>query len=367
MKKTVIILSVFALIASSCTNKKVSFDYSTLPAEWTALIPTDIDNEFAVCDEVGHIVTIKGNILTQWYLIAGEKWEHKILESYQTDDTIILNVKPTIGREVKYNFKIVWLDKERGIFEFIDEYYFKIDRFVSNEKLSEFPKARCSHDDYGRRLFYVENKSKNPDDLLRLGDRIFEKIFGDLNNDGKEDCVIITKQTKESAFVENRFDEIVDRNRRGIVIAFKEGEYYNTVLVNSDCFSSENEDGGIYFAPELFVEIQRGNLKIHYGHGRYGWWQYTFSYRNNDFELIEYDEVEMFGPILCKNISVNFLTKKQQIRTNTNFLAEDESEKVIEEIWQNIVINNLVKLTDISDFDDFSVSNFYTENENKKE
>ena len=363
MKKTVIILSVLALIASSCGNKKVPFDYTTLPVEWTTLMPTGIDNEFAVCDEEDHLITIRGSILTQWYLVAGEKWEFEILESYQIGDTIVLGVKPT-GQENKYDFKIVWLDKEREIFEFINEHY--IYTFVSNEKLQEFLKVKCLHDDEGTRLIEVENKSKNPDDLIRSDETIFEKIFGDLNNDGKEDCVIITKQTKESAIVENRFDEIADRNRRGIVIAFQEGEHYNTVLAAPDCFSSENEDGGVYFAPELFVEIQRGNLKIHYGHGRYGWWQYTFRYRNNDFELIGYDVSMNRGPVVEKRISINFLTKKQQTLTNTNPNV-DSDEEDFEEIWQDIVINNLVKLKDISDFSDFSVSSFYTENENKKE
>jgi hypothetical protein len=208
----------------------------------------------------------------------------------------------------------------------------------------------------------VETQSKNSKNLVRSDETILEEIFGDLNNDGEDDCVIITKQTKKEAMsVKNQFDEEVDRNRRGIVIAFKEGEYYNTILAIPDCFSSENEDGGVYFAPELSVEILKGNLKIHYGHGRYGWWQYLFRYRNNNFELIGYDGFSHRGPIMQNGVSINFLTKKQQTLTNTNLDAEDESEEVIEETWQNITISNLVKLIDIKDFDEFSVSDYYTE------
>ena len=106
----------------------------------------------------------------------------------------------------------------------------------------------------------VKSNSKNPDDLVPSEETIFEKIFGDLNNDGEDDCVIITKQTKKSAFETDEIRGELDLNRRGIVIAFKEGDYYNTVLTIPDCFSSENEDGGVYFAPELSVEIKRGNI-----------------------------------------------------------------------------------------------------------
>jgi hypothetical protein len=359
MKKTVIILSVFALIASSCGNKKVPFDYSTLPAQWTVLIHLEGEGEgYAVCDEVEELIIIEGNTLTRLYPVAGAKWELEIVESYQAGDTIVLNVKDSEGKE-KFDLKIVWLDKERGIAEWIDDYS-PNNTFVTNENLSDFPKVRCGYNDEG--LSYIDNierKSKNPEDFVRSDEIIFEKIFGDLNNDGKEDCVIITKQTRKNAFVTDEYRGELDRNRRGIIIAFNEGEYYHTVLTIPDCFPSENEDGGVYFAPELFVEILKGNLRIHYGHGRYGWWQYTFRYRNNDFELIGYDQSNNRGPVMESRISINFLTKKQQTLTNTNPEAEDESEEVTEETWQDIVINNLVKLTDIRDFSEFNVNSCY--------
>ena len=51
---------------------------------------------------------------------------------------------------------------------------------------------------------------------------------------------------------------------------FKVNEDYVLATKNYDCFSSENEDGGVYFAPELDISIEKGNLYVHYGHGRYG-------------------------------------------------------------------------------------------------
>ena len=200
----------------------------------------------------------------------------------------------------------------------------------------------------------IERKSKNPTDLVRSDETIFEKFFGDLNNDGEEDCVVITKQTEKSAFVTDEYRGELDRNRRGILITLKDGEYYHTVLKIPDCFSSENEDGGVYFAPELSVEIKKGNLIVHYGHGRYGWWQYTFRYRNNNFELIGYDETDLYA---YSSISINFLTKKQQTKVNANL--DPDGEEV--ETWQDIDVKNLVKLTDIRDFDEFSIRDYYPE------
>ena len=53
---------------------------------------------------------------------------------------------------------------------------------------------------------------------------------------------------------------MVDRNRRGIIILFTEKDGYKLASKNYNCFSSENEDGGNYFSPELWVEERKGNL-----------------------------------------------------------------------------------------------------------
>lgn len=354
MKQSIVLILTMAMLMS-CSNKKAPFDYSTLPSEWTMLANPNKDG-YVVCDEADKL-TIEDNKLTHWYIAAGEKWELEIINSYQKGDTVIFNVKSS--DDYKREFKFIWSDKDAGIAEWIfDKNDFGT--FASNEKLSEFPKVNCSHDDEDTTPIVAENKSKDPEDLIRSDETIFSKISGDLNNDGEDDCVIITKQTKEdAAFVKNQFDDIVDRNRRGILIAFKKGEYYNTVLAIPDCFSSENEDGGVYFAPELHVEIVKGNLRIHYGHGRYGWWRYTFRYRNNDFELIGYDQSDNRGPVTESRSSINFLTKKMQTLTNTNPDA-DGGEEVFDERWDDIVVKHLVKLVDIKDFDEFSASECYT-------
>jgi len=202
---------------------------------------------------------------------------------------------------------------------------------------------------------YGQVKEQNElSDFLPNGYVVFDKTFGDLNTDGSEDCVLIIKGTNKENIVENQFDEKVDRNRRGIIILFKKNDHYELAIKNYDCFTSENEDGGVYFPPEMLIEIRKGNLHVHYSHGRYGYWQYTFRYQNSDFELIGYDESNG-GAVVDSEMSINFLTKKKQMKVNTNKNAEGGDE-VFKETWENIKLDRLINLSEIKDFFELSMS-----------
>ncbi|MEL6924927.1 MAG: hypothetical protein AAFO94_12840, partial [Bacteroidota bacterium] len=147
------------------------------------------------------------------------------------------------------------------------------------------------------------------EEFIPAGYVVREKIYGDLNKDGEEDCILLIKGTDAANWVVNRFDEKVDRNRRGLVVLFKNKNAYQLAAENRDCFLSENEDGGVYFPPELSIETKNGNLLIHYGHGRYGTWQYLFRYQEDQFKLIGYDSSSNYGPIINTQTSINFLTQ----------------------------------------------------------
>lgn len=188
-----------------------------------------------------------------------------------------------------------------------------------------------------------------PSDFIPKGFIEFERYFGDLNKDGDTDCVLIIKKTDSSNIVVNRFDEIVDRNRRGIIVLFKTNNGYTLADQNYDCFSSENEDGGVYFPPELGIEFERGNLIIQYGHGRYGYWRYIFRFQHSNFELIGYDQTNG-GVVISSETSINFLTKKKLIRENINENDEGGQEQ-FKETWSKINIGSLLKLAEINDFD----------------
>ena len=203
-------------------------------------------------------------------------------------------------------------------------------------------------------IFGQKQQGKNASDFLPKGYVIFEKINGDLNKDGIEDCVMIVKATEKDSLVKNRFGEIVDRNRRGIIVLFNMKDHYDLVVKNTNCFSSENEDGGVYFPPELDIEIKKNKLYVHYGHGRYGYWEYTLRFQNSDFELIGYDQSDG-GVVIQSETSINFLTKKKLERENINKNA-DGGEEVFKETWKKINISKLIKLSEIKDFDELDFS-----------
>lgn len=190
-------------------------------------------------------------------------------------------------------------------------------------------------------------------DFVPAGYKIFQKIYGDLNKDGLEDCVVIVKGINKENVITDEYRGKLDRNRRGIIVLLKEKDNYVLGVKNHDCFSSENEDGGVYFPPELDVSIEKGKLYVHYGHGRYGYWEYTFRAKNDDLELIGYD-VSNGGVVTSSETSINFLTKKKLTKTNTNENAEGGDE-VFEETKEDVKINKLIKLSEIKDFDEFEI------------
>lgn len=184
-----------------------------------------------------------------------------------------------------------------------------------------------------------------------------DTITGELNKDGQEDVVLITRATNPMRIIQDENRGKFDRNRRGIVILFKKGSQYNKVLQNDTCFASAFEDGGVYFAPELSLEIKKGNLYIDYNHGRYGFWNYTFRYQNNDFALIGYDQSDHFGPVVNKSTSINFLTKTKIVKVNTNENA-DGGDEVFKTTSTKINIGKLIRLSAIKDFEDLAMHQY---------
>ncbi|KRW70864.1 hypothetical protein AO741_06060 [Pseudomonas sp. TTU2014-105ASC] len=196
--------------------------------------------------------------------------------------------------------------------------------------------------------------AKSPTDLVPAGYVVVEEVQGDLNKDGKTDYVLLIKATDKGKFVDHEYLGTLDRNRRGIIVAFENNGEYQLALKNLDCFSSENEDGGVYFAPDLSISVHKGSLFISYGHGRYGYWSYNFRYQNSDFELIGYDSSQNRGPLIEREISINFLTKKILTRENINQDAEGGDEH-FKETWKRFTLPKPIKLEEITDFDELYI------------
>ncbi|GAB2764997.1 hypothetical protein [Salinimicrobium soli] len=206
--------------------------------------------------------------------------------------------------------------------------------------------------------FNLCNAQKNiPADLVPKGYVLFKEYSGDLNNDNRKDYVLIIKNTKEEEIVENRFGDVVDRNRRGIIVILnREGEF-EKVVENNDCFLSENEDGGVYMPPELWINIEDNKMKIHYGHGRYGYWEYIFKYLESDFKLIGFESSENQGPKVLYRTRIDFIKKEKTLSENMTRDTESE-EEIFEAISYDIQIDDLIKLSEIKDFQNLDMSKY---------
>lgn len=180
---------------------------------------------------------------------------------------------------------------------------------------------------------------------------LFDAIQGDLNKDGLKDVVLIVKATDPKQWVTDEYRGKLDRNRRGVVVLLNVKGRYQKVVQNLTLFSSENEDGGVYFAPELVPSIEKGLLKLHYAHGRYGYWAYQFRIEGRDMRLIGYDSSDNFGPYVNSETSVNFLTAKKLVRENLN--KDPDSDPKFKEIWSKVNIAPMY-LNKIQDIDDLS-------------
>ena len=180
---------------------------------------------------------------------------------------------------------------------------------------------------------------------------LFEAIQGDLNKDDIQDLVLIVKATDPTQWVNHEYRGKLDQNRRGIIVLLADKGKYKPILSNLSCFSSENEEGGVYFAPELWLEINKGLLNVHYGHGRYGYWNYSFRLQNQDLRLIGYDSSSNHGPYVDSETSINFLTNKKVIRKNLN--EDPDGDPKFKETWSKAKVSPIY-LSTIKDFDELN-------------
>jgi len=200
----------------------------------------------------------------------------------------------------------------------------------------------------------------DPKAFVPKGYSLFQQYKGDLNKDGKPDVVLMIKGTEKSKWVDDECRGRLDRNRRGLIILFKRKNGYEQILRNDTCFSSENEDGGIYDAPELELYIIKNTLHIYFAHGRYGCWNYIFRYQNNDFELIGYNHNRRIRLVTYYNLDINFSTRTRVYEENLN-ADDDEKEERFKVTKSKIRRKKLIKLSEIADIDKLNWGDFSNE------
>lgn len=112
----------------------------------------------------------------------------------------------------------------------------------------------------------------------------------------EESWLLITKdvgaqdyeEAKDYKFWNTENEYCRDHGSRGFVVLFKykSGEYYK-VVEDYHCLDSGEEDGGVYYSPELDIHLYKeGILDISYSHGRYGNWGCSFKYIDGEFKYI---------------------------------------------------------------------------------
>ena len=190
--------------------------------------------------------------------------------------------------------------------------------------------------------YEIENLSKLDDKMLSAVKAslpkqaaLYDAIKGDLNKDGIEDVVVVTQETFKDKFLpfsdgcdestkDDKWCQIVNKNRRGIVILLSNGDKYEAVVTKRDIFESPKEDGGAYFPPELAVEIENSELKFFYRHGKYGYWEYIFALDGKDFRLVKYLSNVNNGPVPEYIVQMDFVNHRLDKSVNLLYPGNKE-------------------------------------------
>lgn len=155
-----------------------------------------------------------------------------------------------------------------------------------------------------------------------------------LENDSTYSLIFV-KGNFPQYFEKDNFDSTItyNRNPRGVLLVKKTDFSYEVITQNLDFLDSGEEDGGVYFAPELSIGISQKKLTIHYSHGRYGYYGYEYSFNGNDFIVTNYylnasssgiaEDVTRFSiNFIDKNITYSHLINEDEIIENDDVVAK---------------------------------------------
>ena len=213
--------------------------------------------------------------------------------------------------------------------------------------------------------YEIENLSKLDDKMLAavkvsLSNQtaLYDAIKGDLNKDGIDDVAVVTQETFKEKFMpfsdgcdestkDDKWCQIVNKNRRGVVILLSNGDKYEAVVTKRDIFESPNEDGGAYFPPELVVEIKNSELKFFYSYGKYGYWEYVFALDGKDFKLVRYFSSDNNGPKPEHIVQMDFINHMLEKSANLLYQGNEEYKRYEE------CIEKYKSLYDVQEEDDY--------------
>ena len=213
--------------------------------------------------------------------------------------------------------------------------------------------------------YEIENLSKLDDKMLAAmkvslpnQTALYDAIKGDLNKDGIEDVVVVAQETFNEKFMpfsdgcdestkDDKWCQIVNKNRRGVVVLLSNGDKYEAAVTKRDIFESPNEDGGAYFPPELAVEIKNSELKFFYSYGKYRYWEYVFALDGKDFKLVRYFSSDNNGPVPEYIVLMDFINHRLDKSANLLYHGNEEYKRYEE------CIEKYKSLYDVQEEDDY--------------
>ncbi len=377
MKKTIIRLIILVLIASACgqadkqtktvnkqkeavNNEDCVENGTRLPYLYEEdILAIEMLKEFYTQYITENAKTASDFDLKKVKAIENKYFSQKLIQKLKTAE---LEADPFLNAQ---DFELAWIENLE-ITPFVTENVYKVCYNYTQEHTKCITLVLTKEnekyliDDIENETVYEEqyDSEKNLPEVFNeiLGDDvIFATTFGDLNGDGEEDCVILTRQTKEEAFGKRSNGDTYDANRRGIAIAFKKGDGYELRLVMPGCFISEmesNRDCLNYVS----AEIQNGNLHINwhidYKPGECGNSDdYTFRFQNNRFELVDYEgrsaryehENDKWFLVPNSQTNIDFRTGKMQLKTYGN--------NNVSKLQLDLEMQKPIELSDLKIFD----------------
>lgn len=186
----------------------------------------------------------------------------------------------------------------------------------------------------------------DPDDIIPKEWVIIDRIMGDLNKDGIDDIVLLSRR-RES--LENLTSDAEDYYK--ISVMLKEAHGY-TVLAENDQLASTGDE----FLPDPLesggIQINNGVLKIalHYWYSAGSWsvtnTEYIFRFQNHNLELIGYSSSSFHRASGEESsTSINYSTQKKKTITGGNMFDEELNKP--KEQWEKINFPKLLKFQEV--------------------
>ena len=206
----------------------------------------------------------------------------------------------------------------------------------------------------------IPTKAKNLTSFVPENWKAIKMVHGDLNNDQKDDLVLIIEEDNPKNIIENdgMGSKFLNLNPRYLLIIFQTPNGFELKELNKTFIPKENNEESPCLMDPLVegdIQINKGVLLLSLNYwlscGSYGISRdtYTFRYQNGEFELIGFDSMEASrssGEII--EHSVNFSTKKMSITTGENLFGNpDEEEEIEPEIkteWKTFKLKKLKNL-----------------------